>query len=486
MVQPTAAGFCRLTVTGAGRRVDLALPEDVPLADLYPEVWRLCGEPAAEGEPVGRRLVRRDGSALDPSRSLAAQRVLDGELLLLRPCGHPPPAPIYDDVTEAVAAAVRCDPRHWHDGRLLFFGLTSGVLLLTLAALLLWSVDPVRHLTRGLPGTTAAVLAVLLVALAGARSRVYDDRPSAVALGLGALPHALVAGTALLPPDAGAGPGRSQLLAGCTALLITSVLLVVLLPLGDAPFVAAALLAATGVAAAFGTILTGAAPSAAAAVAGVAAVGLIGFLPGLAARFARLPIAFRDPLDGGDGGSDSGDGGGDEGGGGGGPDRPGGPQQPDAERIAALARRGHELLLGLVGGCAAVLVVAAGVLGGTDSAFARLLAPALGLAALLRARLFRLTGQVVALLVAGLGTFCLLTLGLATHPPAGARALGPVLALTLLAAVLLTVGVLVPRGGLTPRWGRLLELVDAAVLLSLVPLCLGVLDLYARARAMGG
>ncbi|MBW8820736.1 MAG: hypothetical protein JF598_21600, partial [Streptomyces sp.] len=43
---------------------------------------------------------------------------------------------------------------------------------------------------------------------------------------------------------------------------------------------------------------------------------------------------------------------------------------------------------------------------------------------------------------------------------------------------------IVPRKGVTPFWGRMLDLSEGAVLLSLVPLCLAVLDLYAAARGM--
>ena len=69
----------------AGRRIDVALPEDVALADIYPEILRLSGQSQAEGAPTGYHLVRRDGTVLDAGRSLAEQRILDGDLLLLRP-----------------------------------------------------------------------------------------------------------------------------------------------------------------------------------------------------------------------------------------------------------------------------------------------------------------------------------------------------------------------------------------------------------------
>lgn len=78
-------GFCRVTVVAPDSRVDVALPEDIAVADLYPEILRLSGQNPAQGAPVGYHLVRRDGTVLDSGRTLAGQRILDGELLSLRP-----------------------------------------------------------------------------------------------------------------------------------------------------------------------------------------------------------------------------------------------------------------------------------------------------------------------------------------------------------------------------------------------------------------
>lgn len=60
------------------------------------------------------------------------------------------------------------------------------------------------------------------------------------------------------------------------------------------------------------------------------------------------------------------------------------------------------------------------------------------------------------------------------------------LALVVIGAVaLVTTGALtVPKKGLTPFWGRALDLADGFLLLSLMPLCLAVLDLYSQVRSM--
>ncbi len=177
-------GFCRVTVVAPDSRVDVALPEDVPVADLYPEILRLSGQSPAPGAPVGYHLVRRDGTVLDSSRTLAGHRILDGELLSLRPFSESLPPAVFDDVSDAVATAVAKDRTLWGDSLMRGAGLFGGSVLLCLLGFVLWTADP-RHDMHGLPGILAAVVAVLLLALACVRARVYDDRGSAIALGTG-------------------------------------------------------------------------------------------------------------------------------------------------------------------------------------------------------------------------------------------------------------------------------------------------------------
>ncbi|WP_344030538.1 type VII secretion integral membrane protein EccD [Streptomyces luteireticuli] len=485
MSSTTTTGFCRVTVVAPDSRIDVALPDDVAVADLLPEILRLSGHTPQGTTPPGHHLVGTDGAVLDPARSLAAQRVLDGALLRLRPFTESLPPAVYDDVADAVASAVARDRTLWSERLLRVSGLFGGALLLVLLGFVLWFADPVRHDMHGLPGIIAASVGVLLTALAGVRARVYDDRASAVAMGLAALPHLMIAGSGLLSLPAGEGVGRLQFLLGCVTVLVASVALAAVVPSGDAPFVAAVFASAVGTLATFVAILTGASPTDTAAVCAVVAIGAVAFLPGLSARVARLPIGYAAPRSA---AADD-------------PDRePGAPagEPVDADRIADRARRGHEMLLGLVGGSSAVVVGAAAVLGFSHDMWAQLLALATGVAMLLRARLFRYTAQVAAVLGAGLAALGLLVLGLSLNPPAGAlRAMtegdhGPIdvrtvwLAAAVAAGSALIVGIalIVPKKGLSPFWGRLSDLAESAFLLSLVPLCLAVLDVYSAARSM--
>ncbi|MFB8243233.1 type VII secretion integral membrane protein EccD [Kitasatospora purpeofusca] len=487
MTTPATTGFCRVTVVAPDSRIDVALPEDVPLADVYPEVLRLSGQTQPDGVPTGFHLVRRDGTVLDGGRSLAAQQVRDGDLLNLRPFAESLPPAVYDDVADAIATAGETDRRFWSPELMRAFGLVGAGVLLTLLGFALWFAD-LRHDMHGLPGVLSGVVAVVLTALAGVRARVYRDAWAGLALGLGALPHALIAGSGILAPTGGPldGPGRLQFLTGCVAVLVVAVLLVGLLPTMDSLFVAAAFLAAAGALATFAAVLLPGTPAHhIAAVTGVAAVAVIGFLPGLSARFARLPVGYSAPGQTRARGRD---------------------HDEDAaraelvqyERIAHQARRGHEVLVGLVGGCAAVVVGSCAVLGFTDRTFPELLALVLGLAAMLRARLFRYSAQVFALTVAGLLGLSLLIVGLSLHTPqfvlrvglgstdADLRTVWLTASIAFGAAVLTAIALVVPRLGVSPFWGRILDLVDSLTLMSLVPLVLAVLDVYRLVRGATG
>ncbi|MQY16187.1 ESX-5 secretion system protein EccD5 [Streptomyces sp. RB5] len=480
----SATGFVRVTIVAPDSRIDVALPEDIPVADIYPEILRLSGQTPEAGGPVGYHLVRRDGSVLDSSRTFGSQRILDGDVLALRPFSESLPPAVFDDVSDAVASAVAKDRTMWSDGLMRTAGLIGGGVVLVLMGFVLWFAEP-THDMHSLPGILAAVAGVLLVAIAGVRARVYGDRASAVALGLGAMPLMMIAGSGLIAPTAGHGIGRLQFLLGCVAVLLAAAVLIALSPTGDGPFVAVAFAATTGTLVTFIGTRADLAPTEAAALCAPFALGAIAFLPGLSTRFARLPIGYATPRSAASYDAD--------------PDAvPETEGAMDAERIAVQARRGHELLVGLVGGCATVSVGAAAVLGFSSDGWAQLLALATGLSLLLRAHLFRYTSQVTCMLVAGLGSLVLLGVGMALRAPMDLmikyvqgdttgldiRTVWLTAVFALAAAVIVAIGLIVPRSGVTPFWGRFMEIFESLALLSLLPLTLAVLDAYSAVRSL--
>ena len=479
MSTSATTGFCRVTVVAPDSRIDVALPEDVPLADIYPEVLRLSGQTQAEGAPTGFHLVRRDGTVLDSSMPLQAQQVRDGELLSLRPFAESLAPAVFDDVADAIASGVKEDRSQWGPTLMRGAGLIGGAVVLLLLGFALWFSD-LQHDMHSLPGLIAGLASIVLVALAGVRARVYDDRGAALALGMAALPLAMLGGTGVVAPAQGDGPGRIQFLVGCITVLLAATLLAALLPNGDAPFVAAALVSGVGTVATLVGVITNSSAREVAAGAAVVAVGLVGFLPSLSSRFARLPVGFHAPQE--QRSSRNGE----------------NENRPALEltRIATQARRGHELLVGMVGGCAAVVLGSSVVLAFTYNTWTELLALALGISTMMRARLFTNTAQVMCLLVAGLGSLALLVVGLALHMPlfiftnmrntsaVDIRTLIMAVGIAAGAAILVSIALVVPNKGVSPFWGRLLDLVDGLTLAALVPLALAVLDVYGTVRGL--
>ena len=99
--------FCRLTVLAPRTRVHVALPVDLPVAELVPMVLELVGEPAPGGPPQPWRLFAAGGRALPAGATLPELGVRDGDLLRLAPDRPAPPPPMFDDPVEALAVSGR-------------------------------------------------------------------------------------------------------------------------------------------------------------------------------------------------------------------------------------------------------------------------------------------------------------------------------------------------------------------------------------------
>src|SRR5689334_14325421 len=174
-------GLARVTISAPQRRIDVALPEHVALAELLPEVLRHAGEGLADdGEKHGGWVLRRtDGVALVTSQGLFPQGVRDGEVLHLVPAHNDWPELEYDDVVEAIAEGARRRGSAWTAASTRTATLAAaGVLLGTgLIAILLagpaWSGAAVAGL----------VVAVVLAVAGVTASRAYNDGRAGAALG---------------------------------------------------------------------------------------------------------------------------------------------------------------------------------------------------------------------------------------------------------------------------------------------------------------
>ncbi|MDP9798255.1 type VII secretion integral membrane protein EccD [Catenuloplanes nepalensis] len=466
------AGLARVTIAAPRRRVDLALPDQIPLAELLPDLLRHAGESLAdEGERHGGWLLRRpDGAPLLGGRPLRAQGIRDGEILHLTPARAHWPAPEYDDVVDVIAgAARRTGP--WSPAATRIATRAVAVALVPAA------LPPLLLAPPSAAGAyTAAGLTVALLLAAVTASRAYGDAGAAAVAGALAMPFAGVSGALLVAMDRTAAPaswwGAPETLVAAVAVLLAALLAAV----GTAvhPWIPAACASAAlqAVPAAALALAIPAAHSAAVLV--TAAVCTLGLLPLLAIRLGRLPIPaialpppVTDPDDDDDAGLDG---------------LREARRRPPRETVLAALSRTDEFLTGLLAGHAVVITVAALVLALHGGVPARMLAGAVAVSVLLRTRGLVTTHHRVPLLAAGTGVLLALASTVAAEVPS------PLVAV-LLAATALTVlaaGAAWSRRPPSLYLARAAELLDTAALVSLIPLTCVVLGLYASLRNLNG
>src|SRR5690349_12817962 len=102
----TEEDLCRVTVVGPKARVDLALPVDLPFAELLPPIAGHVGAPP-EGDWVLQRL---DEPPFDEGSTPGEVSLRHGEALYLRPVAARLPALAYDDVADVIASGVNARP----------------------------------------------------------------------------------------------------------------------------------------------------------------------------------------------------------------------------------------------------------------------------------------------------------------------------------------------------------------------------------------
>ena len=179
--------YSRVTLDGDGGRIDVAVPSDVPVGILLPDVLQLVGG-RPDGHAVPRRLVTAAGAPLDGADTLDGARVLDGSLLRLVRVDDVPPAPVVHDVTEAVSENL--DVHAWRWGPQARRWTATGVFVAALVA--------VASLVRGAAGGSDAVVALAGLAatliVAAATAGRLGGRPLAAALGTGGATVGVLAG----------------------------------------------------------------------------------------------------------------------------------------------------------------------------------------------------------------------------------------------------------------------------------------------------
>jgi ESX secretion system protein EccD len=468
-----SVALARVTIAAPQRRVDVALPEHVPLAELLPEVLRHAGEGLADdGEKHGGWVLRRtDGVALATAQGLYPQGVRDGEVLHLVPARDNWPELEYDDVVEAIAEGARRRGTVWTPATTRAATLAAGGVLLALGLIAVLVAGPAWD------GSAYVGLGVaVLLALAGVTaSRAYGDARAGAVLGAAAMPYAFAGGAALVASAAGDragvfGPlpwlGGPELLAGSVALLLVAALGGVGVAATLRIFTAGVTVGLFGAVTALVSMATSAA-GAAAVLLSILVCG-IGVMPLLAIRVGKMPTPPVTLPSGGDAESfTSGQTAGLD----------AARERPERATVFAAVARTEELLTGMLVGHAVLAAGAYLVLATSDGLAARILTAISAAALLLRSRLFVTLRQRVPLVSAGLVGAG--SLGVSVLWRAGATGLlGVSLIGVVLALVTVVAGATWSRRPPSPYLGRAADLLDTLVVVSVIPVACAVVGLY--------
>jgi len=462
VVTQAGTGLVRIAVVAPTRRLDLALPEHLPLVGLLPAVLRHVDEDLTDGTSQGGWTLRRtDGSSLDLARTLAAQQVHDGETLHLVPRRTEWPELAYDDLMEAVATGARRRGQAWTSGATRLTGLlVAGALLLLGLVVVLAATEP-----GWWSGTAVLATATVLLATGTALSRAMADSLAGAVVAAVALPYAFAGGALLLATGERISTmGAPHLLLGSVMLLLAGVL--GMFGVGDASrvFVAAILGGLCGTVGALLAFDPLDPPGSAAVVVSLTAL-LVPAMPLLAVRIGKMPMPTlpRTP-----------------------DDLLRDEPQPGRDEIYQATARADEVLTGLIFGAAAVTIACLVTLTSSGTVGALLLTGVVAAGYLLRARLVPTVRHRVPLLLAGLTGLALLPLVGAADTPALPRVAALLPAALLLAGLAASAGLVYSRRPPSPRLARLGDGLDILMQLAVVPVACAVLGLYGYMRAIAG
>ncbi|MGH3683823.1 MAG: type VII secretion integral membrane protein EccD [Pseudonocardiaceae bacterium] len=454
--------FSRVTVVAPRTRIDLALPSDVAVANLLPMLLRMAGEASPDGgsKHGGWCLAKLGGEAIDPDRPLSSLGVVDGDLLQLRRRSDDPPPPLFDDVVDAIAVATPDSYRPWTEHTAHTLGMVAAGLALLAGAVALFRAGFTHAEARTDVAVLAGATALAALTTGAVLARVYGETSAGVLVAVGSLPLGFVSGLYLVPE----GIHAASFLLACTLTLVLAAASIMVLGAGITPFVACVTAGALGALAFLGAVLVGDHLGTAGIAAGAAAVALGGIsaLPRLAIHLSRLPMpqvpsSTRDLREDAD--------------------------FPDYATIEHQAGLAHEYLTGMIVGCGVVAAIGAVLATTGDTAPTRALGMVLGVVVaavlMLRARSYANGRQASALLVSGMIAVAGLMVVLLAKTGQPRLLFVGFGGLLVLATFALFTGVVLPHRRFSPVLRRSVDVAEAALIAAVLPLTLGVMNLYA-------
>ncbi len=457
MTSIESRSYCRVVVIAPSTRVDLALPADVPIIDLLPMLLQYTGEAREDGGGThgGWKLVRvghGDRSEMEGGRTLRSLDVADGEVLRLTAREEPTVVPVFDDIVDAIATT----RRDRIDVRSINPGVGAGAFAAAMVA---------GAFTLFLRGRTyvdayiAGAVALALLGLGTAAMKGIGERILATTTAASGVPFALVCGLNAVP----GAYGRWGVLLGAALALVYSLAAALALGTGTVVFAASAIISFFTAGSALVGGLTHV--SVVRIVAGTVAVALaaLSVLPRLAVRLARLPLATVPTTSEDLGETD---------------------EIGDINDVSSRARVAGEYLTGTQIGCAATIAFSATLLlSSAPSVLSVALATTALVAMALRARSVAGLGGRIALVASAVACGFVAAVVTVLERRAGT---GLVLLAVELGsgALILILSTTRTRRRPSPQTLRLIDFFEAAVVVAVLPLAVGVMGLYSLLRQL--
>lgn len=215
--------LCRVTVEGPHRRIDIALPVQVPFAQLMPVVLRFSGHELAETglQHDGWVLQRIDEEPIDMAVTPAQVSLKHGDVLYLRPAMSRLPRLSFDDTVGGTSPPAEGG----EDRGLSEWPRIYGAFLVTASCIMMVGILALAGPSWPLPSAAAGMVSAILVFIGIVVSRTYQNTLMGAICGLGALPMAMLCGvTGSLDHASLADAGAANLALGFGAVALIALL----------------------------------------------------------------------------------------------------------------------------------------------------------------------------------------------------------------------------------------------------------------------
>ncbi|MDN3242990.1 type VII secretion integral membrane protein EccD [Glycomyces tritici] len=463
-----SATLSRVTIVSPRTRIDLALPSDVPLSDLLPTILHQAGEYYIDeaGDNGGWILTRLGEEAIDTGHSCSQLGINDGEMLYLNPADAAKPEVVFDDIIDAIATATDQRGNRWDHLATKRFSVGVGTAALAVGAI---AILLTGHLASAIVGLSVAAI---LVGASALLSRAVGDSRAATYFGVTAVLYAGVGGL-LIADTENTGlfdlEGPHVLIAASAILLFSVLAMVAVGDMASAPVFIVTILGAVvlGIATALMMALKGSAATAAGIAAPLALV-ILPFAPSLSLSMAMVPTpqlpTTTEELKEGDA------------------------EAIDGKRILKLSEHAGNYLEALYSFAAVVSLVSSIALAFSGEIPGLILSTILSLVLLSRSRSVEDRAARIVMLTGGMGGLAatLAAIFVASEDNILVRLTVILGALTLLTLIAMVYGLAVAGKKIAPTWGRALDIIEALLIVSILPLVGWVCDLYSIALSLRG